>query len=82
MRNIQKESLRHDVLIAALNSGELTDQIKLRIDTYDQETYQHFLEVALRKREHHDISGEPGGGTSSAAYLKEALAHLPYILSH
>jgi hypothetical protein len=82
MQSIQKTSLRHVVFCTAHNSGDLTDQVQLGIEIYDQETYQCFLEVALQKREHHDITGKPGGGTSSAAYLKEALAHLPYILSH
>ena len=82
MRDITKEELRKTVLVTAHNSGELNDETQHGIDTFDLSTYRRFLTVALEKRERADLTGEHGGGINSAAYLRNAIENLEYILSH
>lgn len=82
MGDITKEELKGIVFVTAHNSGELSKQVQLHIDAFDLDTYRRFLSVALERRERADRTGEPGGGTSSVAYLTEAMEHLEHILSH
>ncbi len=82
MGDIKKEELKGIVYVAAHNTDELTDQVKLGIEAFDFATYQRFLKVALEKRERADSTGEDGGGTRSVAYLNGALENLEYILTH
>lgn len=82
MGNIKKEELRQIVFVEAHNSENLTDEVLFRIDSFDLFTYRRFLELALKRRELADATGEPGGGTSSVARLRDALDRLEYIISH
>lgn len=82
MGDITKEDLKAIAFLTAHNSGELIDEVQLSIDNYDVETYRRFVKIALEQREKADRTNEPGGGTRSAAWLREALEHLEYILSH
>lgn len=79
--DITKQELKDVVFITAHNSGALTDNVQRQIDAFDLDTYQHFLKAALERRENADATGTPGGGNRNAAFLREALEHLDYILA-
>lgn len=81
MGDITKEELKDIVFVTAHNAGVLTDDVQSKIDAFDFYTYQRLLKLTLERREKADSTGEHGGGTRSAAYLREALEHLDYILS-
>ncbi len=82
MGDISKEELKRIVFVTAHNSDALTDDVQRQIGAFDFDTYQRFLKLALERRERADRTGEPGGGTGNEAYLREAIDHLEYILSH
>ena len=79
--DITKQELKDVVFITAHNSGALTDDVRRQIDAFDLDTYRHFLKLALEQRVSADATGAPGGGNRSAAFLREALEHLEYILA-
>jgi hypothetical protein len=78
--DITKQKLKSVVFITAHNSEALTDDVQRQIDAFDLDTYRHFLMAALEKRANADATGALGGGSSSTAFLREALEHLAYIL--
>ena len=82
MIDITKQELKGVVFVTAHNAGELNEEVQRHIDTFDADTYRRFLRVALERREQCDRPGEPGGGTRSASYLREAIENLENILSH
>jgi hypothetical protein len=82
MGDITKEELKGIVFVTAHNAGALTEEVQRQIDAFDFDAYERFLKLTLERRERADGTGEPGGGTRSAAYLRSALEHLEYILSH
>jgi len=82
MHDIKKEDLKGEVIVAALNLGELTDQVERDINVFDVATYRRFLNTALERRARADLTGELGGGTRNVAYLRRAIEKLEYILSH
>ena len=78
---ITKEELKDVVFITAHNSGALTSEIQSQIDAFDLDTYRRFLQLALERRTSVDATAALGGGSRSAAYLREALEHLDHILA-
>ena len=81
MSDITKQELKSIVFITAHNSGALNSDAQHQIDAFDFDTYERFLKLTLERRENADATGALGGGTKSAAYLREALEHLAHILS-
>ena len=81
MSDITKEELKSIVFVTAHNASALTDNVQRQIAAFEFDTYLRFIKLALEQRERADRTGEPGGGTSSAAYLREAIEHLEFILS-
>ena len=82
MGNISKEELHDLVFVTAHNSGQLNDEVIRLIAEFDALTYRRLLDLRLERREDADRSGNVGGGTRSAAFLREALENLGLILNH
>lgn len=80
MGDMKKEDLHDLVFVTAHNSGQLTDEVIRLIDEFDAPAYRRLLELRLERREEADRSGNVGGGTRSAEFLREALENLDFIL--
>lgn len=80
IKEFTKEELKRIVEVTAINAGR-TNEVKDRIDAFDEGTYRTLLRAALEKKELADSSGAEGGGQWSAASLQAALDNLPLILS-
>ena len=81
MGDITKEDLKSVVFVTAHNTCQLTDQVRLDIDSFDVETYRRYLGVALEQRKRADETDGIGGGSRDASFLQEAIANLEQILS-
>jgi hypothetical protein len=81
MDDITKEELKDLVFVTAHNSGELNEEMMRLIAEFDAPTYRRLLGQRLRSREDADRAGSVGGGTRSAAWLREALLNLDIVLA-